>query len=226
MNTSVLALGVCCSLAAMSAAGCIGTNSSLPTAPDPAGPVTRRVVVLGDSLAVSPSRAEGFPAVLEQRLNAQHAGWVVSNAGISGDTTSGGLRRFEQAVTDGTQILILELGANDGLRGADVATIERNLSTMIERAQARGIHVLLCGMETPPIHGWNYTVDFHQVFPRLANKYNLPLVPFLLEGVVLNPDLNGDDEIHPNALGAQRIAETVWPYLQPMTQQDSLATLR
>jgi acyl-CoA thioesterase-1 len=227
MNTSALTLGLCCSLAAMSAPACIDSNSSSsPTSPDRGVAVTRRAVVLGDSLAVSPSRTEGFPAVLEQRLNAQQPGWVVSNAGISGDTTSGGLRRFDEAVADGTRILILELGANDGLRGVDLATVERNLSTMIERAQTRGIRVLLCGMETPPIHGWNYTVDFHQLFPRLAKKYNVPLVPFLLDGVVLNPDLNGDDEIHPNALGAQHIAETVWPYLQPMTQQDAVPALR
>jgi acyl-CoA thioesterase-1 len=209
MNICVLALGVCCSLAAVSASACIDTtSSSSPTSPDRGVAIAHRVVVLGDSLAVSPSRAEGFPAVLEQRLNAQQPGWVVSNAGISGDTTSGGLRRFDQAVSDETRILILELGANDGLRGVDLATVERNLSTMIEHAQARGIR------------------DFHQVFPRLAKKYTLPLVPFLLDGVVLNPDLNGDDEIHPNALGAQRIAETVWPYLQPMTQRDSLAPVR
>jgi acyl-CoA thioesterase I len=181
---------------------------------------------LGDSLAVSPSRAEGFPAELERRMNAQQPGWVVGNAGVSGDTTTGGLRRFDQAVVDGTRILILELGANDGLRGVDIATVERNLSTMIERAQSRSIRVLLCGMETPPIHGWNYSVDFHQLFPRLARKYNIPLVPFLLEGVVLNPDLNGDDEIHPNAAGAQRIAETVWPYLRSMIPQETISALR
>jgi len=215
---------VCYSVAAVvSATACVGGNSaSSPTAPDPGPAATRRAVVLGDSLAVSPSRAEGFPAELERRMNAQQPGWTVSNAGVSGDTTSGGLRRFDQAVPDGTRVLILELGANDGLRGVDVATVERNLSTMIERAQSRAIKVLLCGMETPPIHGWNYTVDFHQLFPRLARKYNLPLVPFLLEGVVLNPDLNGDDEIHPNAAGAQRIADTVWPYLQTILQPGTI----
>jgi acyl-CoA thioesterase I len=208
----------------VSASACVGgSSSSSPTAPDSAAVATRRAVVLGDSLAVSPSRAEGFPAELERRMNALQPGWIVSNAGVSGDTTSGGLRRFDQAVPEGTRILILELGANDGLRGVDVATVERNLSTMIERAQTRAIRVLLCGMETPPIHGWDYTVDFHQLFPRLARKYNLPLVPFLLEGVVLNPDLNGDDEIHPNAAGAQRIAETVWPYLQPMIQKETIS---
>ena len=221
MNTFARRIGVCYSLAAVvSATSCAASS---PTGPD-AGAVTRRAVVLGDSLAVSPSRAEGFPAELERRMNAQQAGWIVTNAGISGDTTNGGLRRFDQAVPEGTRILILELGANDGLRGFDIATVERNLSTMIERAQSRGIHVLLCGMETPPLHGWNYTVDFHQLFPRLAGKYNIPLVPFLLEGVALNPELNGDDEIHPNAAGAQRIADTVWPYLQPMIQQDAIVT--
>ena len=135
---------------------------------------------------------------------------------MSGDTTTGGLRRFEQALTGDTRVLVLELGANDGLRGIDIPIVEKNLSTMIERAQARGIRVLLCGMETPPLNGWNYTVDFHRLFPRLAQKYNVALVPFLLAGVALNPELNGDDEIHPNAAGAQRIAETVWPYLEPL----------
>jgi acyl-CoA thioesterase-1 len=223
MKPWVRRFGVYYSLAAVvSATACFGGSSpSSPTASDAAA-TPRRAVVLGDSLAVSPSRAEGFPAELERRMNTQQPGWSVSNAGVSGDTTSGGLRRFDQAVPDGTRILILELGANDGLRGVDISAVERNLSTMIERAQSRAIRVLLCGMETPPLHGWNYTVDFHQLFPRLARKYNVPLVPFLLDGVVLNPDLNGDDEIHPNAAGAQRIAETVWPYLQPLIQQQTI----
>jgi acyl-CoA thioesterase I len=217
MNTLACRVGFCYALtAAVSIIACGSAES--PASPTSTA-ASRRAVVLGDSLAVSPSRGEAFPAELERRLNAQQPGWTVSNAGVSGDTSAGGLRRFDQSVPDGTRILILELGANDGLRGVDVTTLEHNLSTMIERAQTRGIRVLLCGMETPPLHGWNYTVDFHRVFPRLAQKYNVPLVPFLLEGVALNPDLNGDDEIHPNAAGAQRIAETVWPYLQPIVQE-------
>src|SRR5258708_3591843 len=148
MNISARRIGVCCSLAAVvSATACVGGSSaSSPTAPDQAAAAARRAVVLGDSLAVSPSRADGVPAELERRMNAQQSGWIVSNAGVSGDTTTGGLRRFDQAVPDGTRVLILELGANDGLRGVDVATVERNLSTMIERAQSRAIKVLLCGM--------------------------------------------------------------------------------
>lgn len=174
------------------------------------------MLVLGDSLAVSPSRVDAFPAELQKRLDSSARGWTVNNAGVSGDTTSGGLGRFEQALTTDTRVVVLELGANDGLRGVDVSAIEKNLSTMIETAQARGIKVLLCGMEAPPLHGFNYTLDFHRLFPRLAQKYNVALVPFLLQGVVLNPDLNGNDEIHPNAAGAKRIADTVWPYLQPL----------
>jgi len=220
--------GVCHLLAAVvTAASCASTEA--PVAPSSAGTsasVRGVVVVLGDSLAVSPSPQESFPAELQKRLESTARGWTVSNAGVSGDTTSGGLRRFEQALTTDTRVVVLELGANDGLRGVDVAAIEKNLSTMIERAQARGIKVLLCGMETPPFNGFNYTVDFHRLFPRLAQKYNVALVPFLLEGVALNPDLNGADEIHPNAAGAKRIADTVWPYLQPLVEQRVTATIQ
>jgi acyl-CoA thioesterase I len=179
----------------------------------------RSIVVLGDSLAVSPSRAIGFPAVLQERLNATHPGWTVSNQGVSGDTTADGLRRLDPALTADTAILVLELGANDGLRGVAVSAIEQNLSIIIERAQARRIRVLVCGMETPPLHGFTYSLEYHGIFPRLAARHGVPLVPFLLDGVVLNPDLNGEDEIHPNAAGARRIADTVWPYLEPLVAQ-------
>jgi acyl-CoA thioesterase-1 len=117
---------------------------------------------------------------------------------------------------DDVGVLVVALGANDGLRGVDVSVVERNLSTIIEQVQSRGIRVLLCGMQTPPLRSWDYSVAFHRLYPRLAAKYNVPLVPFLLAGVALNPDLNGSDGIHPNAAGAQRIAETVWPYLEPL----------
>jgi acyl-CoA thioesterase I len=220
-------IGLCYSLAAMFAATACDSNAA-PTSPSSATgesgpPVPGRIVVLGDSLAVSPSRTENFPAALQRQLNIRSRRWSVTNAGVSGDTTAGGMRRFDSATVGGADILIIELGANDGLRGIETAAIEQNIATIIERAQARGSKVLLCGMETPPLHGWNYTVEFHRIFPRLASRFDVPLVPFLLAGVALNPEMNGEDEIHPNAAGAQRIAETVWVFLQPMVEQVSTA---
>ena len=208
---------LCVSFAAALAGASCGSDRAAPTSPSaPASPAVRHVAVLGDSLAVSPSRSQAFPAVLQSRLDAAHPGWTIRNESVSGDTTAGGLRRLDAALTSDTRILVLALGANDGLRGLEIAAVERNLASMIERAQAKGIRVLLCGMETPPFNGWNYSVEFHRMFPRLAVRYQLPLVPFLLEGVALNRDLNGDDGIHPNAAGARVIAATVWPYLEPL----------
>jgi acyl-CoA thioesterase-1 len=209
--------------AALSVASC-GSDTATPTAPDgtaEAAPPVRHIVVLGDSLALSPSRSLSFPAVLQSRLDSAHPGWSIRNESVSGDTAAGGVRRLDAALTSETRILVLELGANDGLRGIEIATIERNLAAIIERAQGRGIRVLLCGMETPPFNGWNYSVEFHRLFPRLAARYEIPLVPFLLEGVALNPEFNGDDTIHPNAGGAKLIAQTVWPYLDQLVRQVS-----
>jgi acyl-CoA thioesterase-1 len=196
-----------------------GSASHTPTAADRP---ERRIVVLGDSLAVSPTRSENFASELQARLSATHPGWTIDNQGVSGDTTADGLRRVDTALTSGVAIVILELGANDGLRGVPIAAVEDNLGRMIERAQARDIHVLLCGMEAPPFNGLSYSVEFHRVFPRLAARYHLPLVPFLLQGVVLNRDLNGDDDVQPKAAGARVIAGTVWPYLEAMVE--ALAT--
>ena len=208
------------SVAALSAASaCSSPTAATPPAPGNPTLAAYRVVVLGDSLAVSPTPAESFPSHLQRRLEAAGRPWTVVNAGVRGDTTADGLRRFDAAVPPDTRILMLALGANDGLRGIDIAAIEGNLAATIERAQARGIRVLLCGMETPPSNGWAYTLQYHQVFPRLAARYNLPLVPFLLAGVALNPEMNGPDEVHPNAAGARRIADTVWPYLEPLLAQ-------
>jgi acyl-CoA thioesterase-1 len=123
----------------------------------------------------------------------------------------------------GADVLVLALGANDGLRGASLATVEGNLARMIAQAQARGTRVLLCGMETPPAHGWNYTLGFHGIFPRLARQYSVPLVPFLLHGVALVRGMNGADGIHPNAAGATQIADTVWPYLKRMIEAGRVA---
>jgi acyl-CoA thioesterase-1 len=172
--------------------------------------------VLGDSLAVSPSMAEGFPAQLQPRIDRAGLGWRITNASVTGDTTADGLRRLPPLLTSDAGVLIVALGANDGIQGVDIAVIDRNLSAIIESAVAHNIRVLLCGMESPPTRGLNYSIAFHALFPALAQRYSIPLVPFLLAGVALVPEFNGPDLVHPNAAGAQRIADTVWPYLQPL----------
>jgi acyl-CoA thioesterase-1 len=174
------------------------------------------VVVLGDSLAVTPTMAESFPAVIQGRMTGAGLPWTVINAGTYGDTTADALRRYEPLLQDDVGVLVLELGANDGIDGIDVNTIERNLATIVEAAQVRGIAVVLCGMETPPLRGLAYALAFHEVFPRLARRYNVPLVPFLLTGVALVPAMNGPDGVHPNAAGARRVADNVWVYLEPL----------
>jgi acyl-CoA thioesterase-1 len=137
---------------------------------------------------------------------------------VSGDTTDDGLRRVEPLLANDVGVLVLELGANDGLRGMPTARVEDNLVGIVTLAAGRNIRVLLCGMETPPTHGLDYSIAFHLVFPSVAQRLSVPLVPFLLAGVALDPELNGPDGVHPNAEGAERIAGTVWPYLQPLLQ--------
>jgi acyl-CoA thioesterase I len=182
------------------------------------------IAVLGDSLAVSPSRDDAFPAVLEQRIEAKYERWEVENFGVRGDTTAGGLRRLDDVLRRKPAILVLALGANDGLRGVDIAIITRNLSEIIARAKAHGVRVLLCGMETPPLRGWAYTVAFHRMWRALAAEHDVPLVPFLLAGVALDPEMNMEDMIHPNKAGAKRIADTVWPFLEPMLRTSAVAS--
>jgi acyl-CoA thioesterase-1 len=115
--------------------------------------------------------------------------------------------------------VIVELGVNDGLRGVPVARVRTNLAMIIEAAQAKGAQVLLCAMEALPLQGWQYTIDFHKMYDELAAKYHVELIPFLMNGVLGNPDLIGPDGVHPNAAGARVIAESIWEYLQPLAQQ-------
>jgi acyl-CoA thioesterase-1 len=204
VNRSNFHLALGCLAAALATASANAAGAE-PTIPQGRNAGTGSIVVLGDSLAVSPSRTQNFPAELQKRLDAAGLHWTVTNAGISGDKTTNGLRRMESVLTRDTRILIVELGVNDGLRGVELSIIETNLSAIIERAQARGIRVLLCGMLVPPRHGWQYAVDFQAPFPRLAARYDVPLVPFLLTGVALNQDLNGPDGIHPNLTGGSAL---------------------
>jgi acyl-CoA thioesterase-1 len=193
----------------------IGCNEDSPTAP---GQDAAVVVAFGDSLTSGPGLRpeQTYPALLQQRIENEDRDYIVVNAGVSGDTSTEALDRFDRALVPRTKILILAIGANDGLRGVPVATVERNIATMIERAQSRGITVLLCQMEAPPLGGLNYTIEFHRVYTRLAARYNVPLVPFFLIGIIGNDDLELDDSLHPNAAGHRVIADTIWPHLRPM----------
>jgi acyl-CoA thioesterase-1 len=206
-----------CALAALTAA--CGSDSGA-TSPGPA-PVTPLVVTLGDSLTAGPGlRAEeSYPALLQRKATAAGYPHRIVNAGVSGDTTSDALQRLDRALEPDARILVIALGANDGLRHVAVPQVRANLTQIIERAQGRGLKILLCGMQTPPTYGWQYTLDFHQVFPDLAAQYNLPLMPFLLAGVVGKVELNLGDLAHPNAAGMRVIADAMWPYLEPLLQQ-------
>ncbi len=188
-----------------------------PTAPGAIAPV---IVAFGDSLTSGPglARDEAYPALLQRRLTAEQREYRVVNAGVTGETTTEAVLRFDGALVPGTKIVILAIGINDGLRGVPVNTVERNIATMIERGQARGIQVLLCGMEAPPVRpgGLIYTIDFHRIYTRLADRYRVPLVPFFLTGILGNDEWNLDDSLHPNAAGHRVIAEAIWPHLRPM----------
>jgi len=180
-----------------------------------------RIVILGDSLTYGYGldRSESYPFLLQKRLDQFGNDYEVVNAGISGDTSAGGLRRLNWVLEGDVRVLIIELGANDGLRGLPVTSLRHNLSEIIERAQEKGIAVVLTGMEAPPNYGSVYTQEFREVYQELARKYQVYFVPFLLEGVAGNPDLNLTDGIHPNASGARIVEETLWNTLKPLLDE-------
>ena len=181
------------------------------------------ILVLGNSLsaALGIRPEQGWVALLAQRLQAQGYGYQIVNASVSGETTSGGLERLPRALQlhqPGT--VILELGANDGLRGLTVSDTRENLARMVRLSQAAGARVLLVGMRIPPNYGPRYTEQFARMFPELANQYHLPLVPFLLEKVALDPTRMQQDGMHPNARGEPPVLETLWPYLKPLLKKN------
>ena len=182
-----------------------------------------RIVALGDSLTagLGLSVDEAYPAKLQEQLDREGHALRVVNAGVSGDTSAGGLRRL-QFVLEGeadVRIVILALGGNDGLRGLPVDQMKDNLGQIIVTAQRQGAQVLLAGLEAPPNFGTGYTDAFRRVFSELAEEYEVVFVPFLLEGVAGTPGFNQRDGIHPNAEGAERVAAHVWSALRPMLEQ-------
>lgn len=169
------------------------------------------VVFLGDSLTAGLGLGEGeaYPALVGELLAARGIAIRVVNAGVSGDTTAGGLARLDWLLAQRPALLLVALGANDGLRGQPLAAIEANLRSIVERSRAAGSSVLLAGMQMPPNYGPEYTRGFRELYPRLARELAVPLIPFLLDGVAAVPELNQADGIHPTAEGHRRMAALV-----------------
>jgi acyl-CoA thioesterase-1 len=184
----------------------------------------RTILVFGDSLSAAHGirPEQGWVALLDARLKAQGYGYEVANASVSGETSSGGLERLPRALKlHQPGIVILELGANDGLRGLPLGSARDNLAQMVRLAQASGARVLLVGIRMPPNYGRRYADDFVRVFPDVANQYHLPLVPFLLAGVALDPELMQEDGLHPNARAQPQLLDNVWPYLKPLLKKNA-----
>ncbi|MSO74309.1 MAG: arylesterase [Alphaproteobacteria bacterium] len=182
----------------------------------PALAEARTIVALGDSLTAGFGLPEesAFPGQLEAYLRARGHDWRVINAGVSGDTSAGGLARLDWALADKPDLVIVELGANDGLRGLPVEVMESNLDQILARLRAAGIAALLCGMRVPPNLGADYASAFEAVFVRLAANHEIPLYPFFLDGVAAMPSLNQPDGIHPTAEGVAEIVRRIGPVVE------------
>jgi acyl-CoA thioesterase-1 len=232
MNRLLAPITAALAVLATLACGSGGDSAQRPpdqqSAPAPAAQPSRteraqtrpRIVALGDSLTAGLGLAieDAYPSLLQKRIDEAGLDYEVVNAGVSGDTSAGGLRRLDWALDGDVRVMIIALGGNDGLRGLPADEVSRNLSAIIEGAQARGISVVLAGMEAPRNFGSAYTRAFHQVYPDLAKRYRVPLVPFLLEGVAGIPAMNQADGIHPTASGARTVAENVWAIVAPIAR--------
>jgi acyl-CoA thioesterase I len=225
------AAGLCALLAALLAAAC-GGSADDPGRPPAAASGERQgaagaptgaaagtppptVLFLGDSLTagLGLSEDEAYPARIAAALDQRGIAARVVNAGVSGDTTAGGLSRLGWLLRQRPAVVVVALGANDGLRGLPVEQTEANLRRIIEECRRHGARVLLTGMRLPPNYGGDYVRRFEAIFPRLARELGVPLEPFLLEGVAADPDLNQADGLHPDAEGQRRVAEHLLPYL-------------
>ena len=184
----------------------------------PATAAEQIIVAFGDSLTaglgVTPD--ESYPAQLQAKLRAEGYAYRVINAGASGDTTAGGLRRVDWALKNRPDIVIVALGANDALRGQDLASVRANLDGIVARFQKAGARVLLAGMEVPPNYGARYAADFRRLYVDVARKRGAAFMPFLLDGVAASPRLNQPDGIHPTAEGYRIVVDHLWPHLAPM----------
>jgi acyl-CoA thioesterase I len=181
----------------------------------------RVIVAFGDSLTagLGVPADQTYPARLGERLRREGYDYKVVNAGVSGDTTAGGLRRVDWALRLKPEIVILELGVNDALRGQKLASVRANLDQLVARFQAAGARVLVAGMRLPPNYGTPYAEDFYRLFGEVARARNAPHVPFFLDGVGAVPRLNQADGIHPTAEGYAMVVDHLWPYLVPLLRK-------
>ncbi len=183
----------------------------------------KMVLFLGDSLAAGYGlqASQAFPSLIQQKIDALNWNFKVINAGLSGDTSAGGLRRIDWLLRGHVDVLVLELGGNDGLRGIDLASTRSNLQGIIDKVKAKNprVKIVIAGMMVPPNLGQDYTRRFQQMYPDLARANQATLIPFLLEGVAGDTKLNLPDGIHPTAEGHKLVSETVWKYLRPVLQE-------
>jgi acyl-CoA thioesterase-1 len=175
-------------------------------------------VFLGDSLTAGLGVPvdRSYPALIGARLKDSGLDYEIVNAGVSGDTSAGGVRRLDWSLEGNVRLLVVALGANDGLRGLPTGELKKNLAAVLERARSRKIPVILAGMEAPPNNGVDYTRDFRAVYADLAREYQVRFIPFLLQGVAGEPSLNQADAIHPNVRGAQIVADLVYQEVEPL----------
>ena len=188
----------------------------------PAAAEERIIVAFGDSLTaglgVTPD--DSYPAQLQAKLHAEGYAYRVVNAGVSGDTTAGGLRRVDWALKSKPDVVIVALGANDALRGQDLASVRANLDGIVARFQKAGARVLVAGMEVPPNYGARYAADFRRLYVEVARKRGAAFMPFLLDGVAGTPRLNQPDGIHPTAEGYRLVVDHLWPHVSPLLTRD------
>ena len=159
---------------------------------------------------------KSYPALIGQRLEERGYDFEIVNAGVSGDTSAGGLRRLDWSLEGDVKVLVVALGGNDGLRGLPPKELKKNLAAILDRAKEKGIAVILAGMEAPPNNGPDYTKAFRSVYSELAREYDVRFIPFLLQGVAGDASLNQADGIHPNVRGAEIVADLVWKELEPI----------
>jgi acyl-CoA thioesterase I len=187
----------------------------------PAHAAERIIVAFGDSLTagfgVTPE--DSYPARLQARLRAEGYDYRVVNAGASGDTTAGGLRRVDWALKNKPDIVIVALGANDAMRGQNLASVRANLDAIVARFQKAGARVLVAGMEVPPNYGARYAADFRRLYADVARTRKAAFLPFLLDGVAGNPRFNQPDGIHPTAEGYRIVVDHLWPHVEPMLKR-------